>query len=226
MYIHVNNVNLFYEKTGEGRPLIMVHGNSEDHTIFNEAVRVLKEYFTCYCVDSRGHGYSMSANVLHYDDMAEDMIAFMEKLDLRDVTFYGFSDGGIIGLLAAARTDRISTLIVSGANLTPKGVKAPLRLLFKGFHLVKKDPKIEMMLNEPHIDDELLKKITAKTLVLAGSKDLVTEKETRHIAETVPGAELEILLGEGHGSYIIHKEKIAEIILRFTQQDADPDSIE
>ncbi len=224
MYIHVNNVNLFYEKTGEGRPLVMVHGNGEDHTIFNEAVRVLKEYYTCYCVDSRGHGYSMSADELHYADMAEDMTAFLEKLDLQDVTFYGFSDGGIIGLLAAARTDRIRTLIVSGANLTPQGVKTPLRLLLRGMRLVKKDPKIELMLREPHIGDAELKKITAKTLVLAGSKDLVVERETRHIAETIPGAELEILLGEGHGSYIVHKEKIAEIILRFTSDTLEQEA--
>ena len=71
------------------------------------------------------------------------------------------------------------------------------------------------MLNEPHISDELLKSIKAKTLVLAGSKDLVTEDETRHIAETVPRAELKILNGEGHGSYIVHKTKIAELIKEF-----------
>ena len=42
MLIGINGIELFYEKTGQGRPLIMVHGNSEDHTIFDEAVEVLK----------------------------------------------------------------------------------------------------------------------------------------------------------------------------------------
>ena len=37
MFVEVNGVKLFYEKKGEGRPLIMIHGNSEDHTIFLEA---------------------------------------------------------------------------------------------------------------------------------------------------------------------------------------------
>ena len=41
MEITVNGIRLFYEQTGSGRPLIMVHGNSEDHTIFDEAVEVL-----------------------------------------------------------------------------------------------------------------------------------------------------------------------------------------
>ena len=46
MFIGVNGIQLFYTKTGQGRPLIMVHGNSEDHTIFDEAIGVLKEHFT------------------------------------------------------------------------------------------------------------------------------------------------------------------------------------
>ena len=43
MIAEVNGVKLFYEKSGEGRPLVMVHGNGEDHTIFDEAVRALRD---------------------------------------------------------------------------------------------------------------------------------------------------------------------------------------
>ena len=214
MNAHVNGIDLFYEKTGTGRPLVMVHGNGEDHTIFDEAVEVLKDRFTCYCVDSRGHGQSTQVGELHYLDMADDMSALLEALDLSDTVFYGFSDGGIIGLLAAAECGRISTLIVSGANLNPKGVKPSLRMLFRILYLLKRDPKIRLM-RETDIRDEELRKILAKTLVLAGSGDLVVEKQTRHIAETIPGAELRILEGEDHGSYIVHSPKIGEIIRAF-----------
>ena len=58
MFVKVNDVDLYYEKMGTGRPLIMVHGNSEDHTIFNEAAEVLKDRFTVYLPDSRNHGQS------------------------------------------------------------------------------------------------------------------------------------------------------------------------
>ena len=219
MIAHVNGIDLFYEKTGSGRPLLMVHGNSEDHSIFDKAVEVLQSDFTCYCVDSRNHGQSGSVPVLHYEDMAEDMIALMEALDLRDVVFYGFSDGGIIGLLAASRCDRITTLIVSGANVTPFGVKPALRILVRGMHLFMKDAKLALMLNEPLIGDDVLHRITARTLVLAGSKDLIKERETRHIADVIPGAKLQILEGEGHGSYIVHKTKIAELIRAFVKEE-------
>ena len=38
MFIHVNGVRLFYEKQGTGEPLILLHGNEEDHRIFDEAI--------------------------------------------------------------------------------------------------------------------------------------------------------------------------------------------
>ena len=214
MFINVNGVSLYYEKRGaeNARPLILLHGNGEDHTIFDQALLVLEKTFCCYAVDSRCHGQS-GEGALHYSDMAADMLAFMKALELRDVIFYGFSDGGIVGLLAASQTDRITTLITSGANLNPNGVKLPLRLLVAAMNLIKPDPKLALMLREPWISDDVLKRIRAHTIVLAGSRDVIPETETRHIAETIPNAELNILKGEGHGSYIIHSEKIAKLII-------------
>ena len=217
MIAKINGIDLYYEKSGGGRPLVMVHGNGEDHTIFDEAVRELRSEYCCYCVDSRCHGRSSDTAELHYRDMAADMIAFLEALDLRDVIFYGFSDGGIIGLMAAARSERITTLIVSGANTSPKAVKWWLRPLIAAGKLVTKDKKLKLMLDEPDIDDAELGGIRASTLVLAGSRDLIPEKETRHIAAAVPGAELQILKGEDHGSYIVHSTKIAGLIRGFAR---------
>ena len=214
MFIGVNGIQLFYTKTGNGRPLIMVHGNSEDHTIFDEAVHVLREHFTCYAVDSRGHGKSSPCRELHYNDMAQDMIAFMTELDLEDVVFYGFSDGGIIALLAAMNCSRITDLVVSGANLTTKGTKMWFRLLLQAESLRGKDPLIELMKNEPDISPSQLSVIRARTLVTAGSRDLIREAETKEIADQIPGAKLMILKGETHGSYIVHSTKIADILIQ------------
>ena len=213
-----NGMELYYEMKGEGRPLILLHGNSEDHTIFEEAAEVLSQRYTCYLVDSRGHGQSTPVNELHYQDMADDMIAFIEELNLQDVAFYGFSDGGIIGLLAAMRCERITDLITSGANLTPDGVKPWLKCFIKAMYLVTKDPKMRLMLEEPHITAEDLSFIHARTLILAGSNDAVTESETIQIAEGIPGAVLRILDGETHGSYIVHSRKIGDLLLGWLSQ--------
>ena len=216
MWINVNGIKMYYEVHGSGRPLIMVHGNSEDHNIFYDSRVLLSKHFTVYTVDSRGHGHSTRVEELHYDDMADDMIAFMDQLDLRDVIFYGFSDGGIIGLLAAMKSDRISMLITSGANLTPAGVMAPFRLIAKVAYAVTKDPKMKLMLDEPDISTDELAQIKVPTVVMAGEKDLVLERETAKIAMSIPGAKLRIIPGEGHGSYIVHKSRIADIIMEET----------
>ena len=87
MKISVNGVELNYEVIGSGDPLIMVHGNSEDHTIFTEAAEVLKNHYTCYLVDTRSHGKSGKVKPLHYKDMAQDYVEFIKALELQNVTF-------------------------------------------------------------------------------------------------------------------------------------------
>lgn len=216
MFAQVNGLNIYYETKGEGQPLLMVHGNSEDHTIFDVASDVLKDYFKVYLIDSRDHGQSDKVKGLHYDDMADDMVKFMEELDLKDVVYYGFSDGGIIGLLTALKTDRISRMVLSGTNLTVNGVVLSLKLLVKFLYFFTKDQKMWMILNEPDIKAETLKDIRIPVTVVAGEKDMVKYEETKLIADSLPDSKLRIIPKAGHGSYIVHKTDIADIILEET----------
>ena len=213
----VNGIRLFYERTGEGRPLVLLHGNGEDHTIFDEAVEVLSNRFTCYAIDSRGHGQSDLVDELHYADRASDLLAFLEELDLRDVVLCGYSDGGIVALLAAGQTERIGDLVVCGANTHPKGLKRAAYLDIQREHRQTPSIYTAVMLREPHIPASDLRAIHAHTLVVAGSRDIIRESDTRSIAGAIPGAELLILLGEDHGSYIVHSDRISQIILDFCQ---------
>lgn len=66
MFIKVNGVRLFYEKMGSGPAMIMVHGNEEDHRIFDNASDLLKKHYTLYLVDSRGHGQSDRVQAYFY----------------------------------------------------------------------------------------------------------------------------------------------------------------
>lgn len=214
-YIDVNGMNLAYTKRGKGRPMLFIHGNGEEHSIFDETIRKLTPYFTCYALDSRGHGKSSSVEEYHYQDMADDVSAFINALDLHQVTICGFSDGGIVGLLLAMQNPEVTNLIACGANINPPGVKLPVLLMMRLIYAFKKDPKVKLMLTEPDIHNKELSKITARTLILAGQKDLIRYKHTKKIATSIPKAKMRILRGEGHGSYIIHSEKLAEILLRW-----------
>ena len=58
MYIQLNSQVICYEKTGQGKPVILIHGNNEDHHIFDTLVETMSKYHTVYAMDSRGHGES------------------------------------------------------------------------------------------------------------------------------------------------------------------------
>ena len=214
MYITVNGVKLYYEKTGAGRPLVMAHCNSMSHKIFRRAAKKLSARFTVYCPDTRDHGRSQKVKTLHYEDMAQDMYCFITALGLEKPVFYGFSDGGIAGfLLAAAHPELLSALIVSGASLRPSSTKdLPLRFFKLWSHFDRSD-KMRIMLREPDITDELLSSVSVPTFVTAGEKDVIKEEHTRHIAETVPGAKLHFFPKAGHSGYIMNSTKIADYIL-------------
>jgi len=216
MWIEVNGIKMYYEKCGEGRPLVLVHGNSEDHTTFRDSIWLLRRHFTVYSVDSRDHGLSQKTGELHYSDMADDMVAFMDQLGLKDAVFFGHSDGAIIGLLAAMRTDRIGLLLAGSANMTPKGVAPWLRTFIKAVYAFNRDPKMYLMLTEPDITAADLAEIRTPTVVIAGSRDVVTEEETYAIAGSIPGAKLRILGGEDHMSYVTQGSRLADIILEET----------
>jgi pimeloyl-ACP methyl ester carboxylesterase len=210
----VNGVRLYYEKLGAGKTLVMVHCNSMDHKIFRKAAKKLAGRFTVYLPDSRDHGKSQKVKTLHYEDMAEDMRQFILALGLQKPAFYGFSDGGIVGLLLASGwPDLLSALIVSGASLRPDSTKdLPLRFFRLWSHVDRSD-KMRIMLREPDITDEMLRAIRVPTFVTAGERDVIKEAHTRHIAETVPGAALKIFEKAGHTGYIMNSTKIADYIL-------------
>jgi pimeloyl-ACP methyl ester carboxylesterase len=216
MFFEHKDVNLFYEKVGQGSPIILLHGNGESHKIFDQLIPQLSKDYTVYAIDSRGHGLSSKSKNLDYLLMAEDIAAFIKGLSIEKPILYGFSDGGILGLLIASRYPELLTkLIISGANLHPSGIKISYFRWFRCVYFITRSSKYRLMLTQPNITEEELGKIQAETLVLAGSKDVIDEKHTRYIAQSIPKSTLRILEGDTHSSYIVHSSKLYEIIKAF-----------
>lgn len=212
--VPVNGIEIFCTMEGEGPPLILLHGNGEDHTIFDRAVPILSEHFTVYRPDSRGHGGSSDVDEFHYDDMADDMFRLIQSLGLERPFFCGYSDGGIVGLLlASGHPGLLSGLMVCGANTDPSMLKGLFMFRCRHSRSLSSDPKIRMMLEEPHITESDLARIDVPTTVVAGSRDAVRIEDTRFIASSILGSEMIILKGETHGSYIEDGEKLAELVM-------------
>lgn len=216
MFIEANGIRLFYAQQGEGRPILLIHGNSESHEKMLPLMEMLKGRYAVYAPDSRDHGQSDKVQALHYEDMAEDMAAFIQALHLENPVVIGSSDGGIIGLLLAIRhPGLLGGLISAGANTRPEELRWWFTAFAKLGYRATKDPKLQMMLEEPQITPEMLRQITTPTLVLAGQRDILAEKYTRALAGSIPGSTLHILQGEGHGSYIKHPERMQAVLQPF-----------
>ena len=102
MYIQLNSQVLYYEKQGDGAPLLLLHGNGEDHSIFDALLPQLTARFTVYAPDSRGCGLSSPSKEYHYTDMAADMVNLIHAIGIGRASILGFSDGGIVALLSRA----------------------------------------------------------------------------------------------------------------------------
>ena len=52
-----------------------------------------------------------------------------------------------------------------------------------------------LMVNDPNVDPAELSQIKCPTLVIAGNKDMIKDKHTRLIADSIPGSKLSIIPG-------------------------------
>ena len=210
---------------GKGRPIVLVHGNGEDHHLFDTEIRQLAEAgFTVYAPDSRGHGKSTLVSdepvtEYHYADMAEDIYQFIKALGLKKPALYGHSDGGIIALLLEiSHPGTLGIMAASGTNLSPQGLIPSFIEEYSEINKKEEDPLITLMLTEPHINPESLKKIRIPVLVTAGDNDLILRSETEKIAAALPDSEMVIVEDADHGSYIVDSEVMGKLLLGFLQR--------
>ncbi|GKX30268.1 alpha/beta hydrolase [Vallitalea longa] len=214
MFIKINGITIFYKKSGHGKPLIMLHGNGETHEIFNRSISLLNKYFTVYAIDFRDHGNSSKVSELHYDDHAADIYEFINKFNIKKPVYYGFSDGGIVGLILASQyTDLFSRLIVSGPNINPKGLRAYAKNFMKLKYALTKSQKVEMMLKEPDIPLFNLSKIDIPTNITGGSIDVISRKHLKLIQSSIRNSVLKIFKYHTHSSYIVNSEIIGKYII-------------
>ena len=203
------DIKLHYTESGTGFPLILLHGNGESGEYFHFQKEYFCRYFRVIVPDTRGHGGSPRGNApFTIAQFARDLYDFMEEQGIKKAHILGFSDGGNIAIaFALAYPEYVESLILNGANMNPRGVKRfyqiPIEIGYKiASRAAKKHPDavknaelLSLMVNEPDFSAEELSKIKAKTLVIAGSRDMIKTAHTRLIAESIPKSELKIIRG-------------------------------
>ena len=203
------DIEHFYMEKGQGAPFILLHGNGENCGYFQGQIEEFAKQYHVYAIDTRGHGKTPRGDTpFTIRQFADDLLAFMDAHGIDKAHVLGFSDGGNIAMIFAMKyPDRVLRLILNGANLDAKGVKPSIQIPIEiGYRFAKVFAKkseearkhaelLGLMVNDPNVRPEELAAIKAKTLVIAGTKDMIKESQTRLIARSILDAKLVILEG-------------------------------
>lgn len=120
--VQTNDIETYYERRGDGPPVIFAHGAIVDHTQWEPQVTALGDTYTTIAYDVRGHGRTGGSDRERYsiELFADDLDALITALDLDDPVLCGLSMGGCIAqVYAATRPDRISGLVLAD-TFTPE----------------------------------------------------------------------------------------------------------
>ncbi len=91
-----NDVHLYYEDHGSGKPIVLIHGWPLSGASWErQTAALLAAGHRVITYDRRGFGRSTQpSDGYDYDTLAKDTWHLLESLDLKDVTLVGFSMGG------------------------------------------------------------------------------------------------------------------------------------
>jgi pimeloyl-ACP methyl ester carboxylesterase len=203
--VEVDGLRLAYETWGapEAPPLVLLHALGEDSSDWREIAPALADRYRVYALDLRGHGRSGHPGKYSYELLCDDVLAFLDALDLDRIVLVGHSLGALTAsLVAQERPDALDRLVLEeGPVISPADPPRPVpdapgeptpydwRLL----------PAIATQRNAP--DPALwerLAAITAPTLVIGGGPaSHLPQQELAEVATRIPGARL-VTIDAGH----------------------------
>ena len=128
MFIQVNDCNVHYEVSGEGKPLILVHGTGADAQSFEDMIPLLNKDFRVYAYDMRGFGETVRPTQVPLSDAlwADDLAGLMGELGVEQAALAGWSLGGIVLMEFALRySQMVSHLILIGSG-SPLPTSTPM----------------------------------------------------------------------------------------------------
>jgi pimeloyl-ACP methyl ester carboxylesterase len=225
-YAVVNDLNLYYETHGNGRPLVLLHGGgSTIQSTFGHILPELAKTRQVIGVELQAHGHSKDIDrPLSFEQDADDVAALIKHLGIAKADFMGFSNGGTSCLQIAIRhPELVNKMILGSTTYKREGMQPGF---FEGFQfaslekmpvMLKKayleanpdpdglqrmfDRDVARMKNFKDISDANIKSIMVPVFVINGDKEVVLAEHAFKLSRTLPNAQLAILPG-GHGDYI------------------------
>ena len=197
-------------KSGEGPPLMLVHGSISDHTYWQPALPALEERFRVYTIDRRGRGESGDSDDYDIEREFEDVAAVVDSIG-EPAHLLGHSYGAICTLEATTLTSHVDKLVLyeppinlAGGEMLPPGfVERIEALLEQG----DRDGVVATMMREavgmPPEEVEYLRTLPSWQVMVASAHTLprelkaVNEKYRFEVARFRDLSTMTLLLGGG-----------------------------
>jgi pimeloyl-ACP methyl ester carboxylesterase len=217
-YYEVNGIKLYAEVYGQGKPLLMLHGNGGNISAFAKNIPYFSKYYKVIAVDTRAHGKSIdTGDALTFEIIADDFAKLMDLMKIDSAYVIGWSDGGIDALVLAMRhPKKVIKLAATGANMWVDStvfIAGFLENMNKEYRekkdkvfatqKEKNDFKVFALdVLEPNYKQEAMKNVLCPALIIAGDKDLITVEHTLQIFKPMPKGQLWILPKSGHATLV------------------------
>lgn len=240
-YADVNGVPMWYDDRGDGDPLVLLHGGLTDSRDFSGNLDALASTFRLLLPERRGHGHTADvAGPITIEVMAQDTIAFLDKIVGERVRLVGYSAGAIVALwVAVRRPDLVDRLVLisgafhpDGAIFKPSADGPPPAPLVAAYAEVSPDgadhfpvvvAKIARSVHEePGLAPTELSAVACPTLVMAADDDIVTLEHTLALYRGLRDAQLAIIPGTSH--LLLHEKPqlCARLVTDFLTAEPTP----
>lgn len=161
-YAEVKGIKIYYEKIGNGKPLVMIHPSGFDGRFYHKLLNFITRDITTIIVDLPGHGKSdvdpiqlsgkENAKVEFYGDY---VIQFIKNLGLTKFSVLGTSLGGDIALDVGMRGNAENIIMISSSintrsTFTEKDIE----------NASNSDPQRIMRFAGPNVDRKLVEELT------------------------------------------------------------------
>lgn len=201
-YADVNGMKMYYEVSGKGDPLIVLSGAHMDIMTMGKIIPILAETHEVYALEFQGHGHTGDIDrPITYQNLADDVAAFMDAIELEKADVFGYSMGGEVGLqLAIRHPEKVNKLITASVAFDLKGWQPVYRdfipqmtvemfltmPFFAEKHKQSANPdayviflnKMIALEHEPMAWEEDVKKLKTPMLIIAGDADVATLEHT------------------------------------------------
>jgi pimeloyl-ACP methyl ester carboxylesterase len=131
-YAPLDDLAMYYEIHGSGRPLILLHGAYMTIDMMEPLLSGLAETRQVIAVEQQGHGRTADVDrPLTYEQMADDTAALARHLEIDDADVVGYSMGGGVALQLAIRHPALPRkLVLASASFTSDGMHAAVLEMF------------------------------------------------------------------------------------------------